>query len=395
MPSANNQQRIALLLGGAAVGVLAVGAAVAFSATSTYFARVVLTPPKRKPQDLRIVGVDRDAGVITLAGGVESRLPGNYGLWFDRDSGHARLGEIVRSDAKGVMRRLIAVDHGEPLPGSPARLDSWNYLSPDELGLPYENVQVAGELGALPAWSFPAANPDAGTWVVHLHGWSARRTESLRAVPTFHDAGFHNLIASYRNDGEGPNSEDGRYALGEREWHDAEAAVRWVLDQGAQRVIVVGFSMGGQIALQLSLRSELAPRIDALVLDSPVVDWVATLHFQGELHRLPTPIRESVIALMSQPWGRLLTGQRESVDLRGLNVLEKADALTVPVLILHSDDDGFVPSGPSRQLAALRPDLVTLVSYDTARHVKLWNLDAQRWSASILTWLAQHGLVER
>lgn len=395
MPSASGQQRIALLVGGAAVGVMAVGAAVAFSAASTYFARAVLTPPKHKPQDLRILGVDRDAGFITLADSVESRLPGNYGLWFDRDSGHARLGGIVHADSHGVVRRLIAVDHGEPMPGSLARLDSWNYLSPDELGLPYENVEVDGELGPLPAWWFPAESPDARTWVVHLHGWSARRTESLRAVPTFHDAGLHNLIASYRNDGEGPLSEDGRVALGDREWHDAESAVRWVLDQGAQRVIVVGFSMGGQIALQLSLRSELAPRIDALVLDSPVVDWVATLHFQGELYRLPTPVREGVIALMSQPWGRVFTGQRQSVDLRGLNVLDKADALTVPILILHSDDDGFVPSGPSRQLAALRPDLVTLVSYDTARHVKLWNLDAKRWSASILTWLAQQGLVER
>ena len=61
-----------------------------------------------------------------------------------------------------------------------------------------------------------------------------------------------------------------------------------------------------------------------------------------------------------------------------------------PVLILHSDDDGFVPSSASHALAAARPDLVELQSFETARHTKLWNYDQQRWTRAIEDWLRRH-----
>jgi len=31
--------------------------------------------------------------------------------------------------------------------------------------------------------------------------------------------------------------------------------------------------------------------------------------------------------------------------------------------------------------------------FEVARHTKLWNYDQERWSASIGTWLAAHGIV--
>jgi hypothetical protein len=57
------------------------------------------------------------------------------------------------------------------------------------------------------------------------------------------------------------------------------------------------------------------------------------------------------------------------------------------VLLLHSDDDGFVPSTASRALAAARPDIVTFVPFEVARHTKLWNYDRTRWEDAIRNWL--------
>jgi len=70
----------------------------------------------------------------------------------------------------------------------------------------------------------------------------------------------------------------------------------------------------------------------------------------------------------------------------------RADELHQPILILHSDDDGFVPSDASHELAQARPDLVTLQVFDTARHTKLWNYDQERWTRAITQWLAAQGL---
>jgi len=55
--------------------------------------------------------------------------------------------------------------------------------------------------------------------------------------------------------------------------------------------------------------------------------------------------------------------------------------------VLHSDDDEFVPSGPSRRLALARPDLVTLVSSRGARHTKEWNVDPDSWDTAVARFL--------
>jgi alpha-beta hydrolase superfamily lysophospholipase len=65
----------------------------------------------------------------------------------------------------------------------------------------------------------------------------------------------------------------------------------------------------------------------------------------------------------------------------------RAKDLSLPILILHSDDDGFVPSTASRALADARPDIVTLVPFSEAKHTKLWNYDEERWNGSIASWL--------
>jgi hypothetical protein len=52
-------------------------------------------------------------------------------------------------------------------------------------------------------------------------------------------------------------------------------------------------------------------------------------------------------------------------------------------LLIHSVDDEFVPVGPSQELAAARPDLVTMEHWDTARHTKEWNVDPERWERSV------------
>ncbi len=64
------------------------------------------------------------------------------------------------------------------------------------------------------------------------------------------EAGYTSLVVSYRNDGDAPNSDDHRYALGDREWQDVSSAIEYAFEHGAERIVLLGYSMGGATVLQ-------------------------------------------------------------------------------------------------------------------------------------------------
>lgn len=368
------------------VGALAVGGALATAIVTVLFARTVVTPPRTRPEDVRILA-DED-NTITLTTTMDSLTPGRYSLWFDGDSGHAKVGEILHFTADTVTRQVLGVDFGDLRQARRGRFSGWFYLSPRELGYAWHEVDIETELGAAPAWLVTAQHP-TDRWMIGVHGRAVRREETLRSVPVFREAGYTSLLISYRNDGDAPQSSDHRYALGDTEWRDVEAAMRYALDNGARSIVLMGWSMGGATVLQALTRSSLAGFVDGVVLESPVVDWVTALHFQGVLNRLPRVVQLGVVFLLGSRWARLFTGQSAPIDLSRLNLVARASELTVPILLMHSDDDGFVPSTASRALAIARPDIVTFEAFATARHTKLWNYDSERWNAAISGWLAR------
>ncbi|WNY34318.1 alpha/beta hydrolase [Curtobacterium flaccumfaciens] len=223
-----------------------------------------------------------------------------------------------------------------------------------------------------------------------VHGRGVTRAETIRAVPVFRAAGYSVVLASWRNDGVAPPSVDGRYGLGSTEWEDVDSVLRWLTAQDAQSVVLMGWSMGGAVVLQTLLRSRFCRagrRGRARVT-------------RGRLARRPEvaepapapaaagPAR-SHSACSGTPVLYRLAGLQRPVDLRELDMVTRADELTVPILLLHSDDDGFVPSSASHDLAPRRPDLVRLEIQTTARHTKLWNHDADWFDARILAWLTE------
>lgn len=366
------------------VGSLIAAVALTSGALSVVFARTIVTPPTRRDEAVRILGYD--ATTITLSASIDAMTPGLYSLWFGQDTGHARIGEIITFSPSSVTRELLGVDLGSLAGVSRARVGGWFYLHPRDLGVPWSDVEIETELGRAPAWLIPAEEPSS-SWVIAVHGRAVRREETLRAVPVFHDAGFTSLLISYRNDGDAPASADRRYTLGDTEWRDVEAAMEYAISHGAQQIVLMGWSMGGATVLQAATRSLLAPFVSGLVLESPVVDWITALHFQGIAHRLPRLVRLGAMSLLTRGWSRGLTGLRSPINLKRLDLAARAKELDLPILLLHSDDDGFVPSTASLSLATARPDIVTFDRFATARHTRLWNYDPDRWTASIAGWL--------
>jgi alpha-beta hydrolase superfamily lysophospholipase len=381
--------RAGKILVGSAVGILALGGAVMAAAAviSVIVARTVIIPPSRRKDDIEILSLDLPNKRVVLSSTPDSRVPGEYSFWFSGDSGHARVGDIIEMDARSVTRSVEPADFGDLEAAHHGRFNGWFYLSPADLGLPFDELQIGTPLGDAPAWLVPAPDPTSNRWMIGVHGRGVRRQEALRGIIPFRAAGFTSLIVSYRNDGDAPRSDDYRYALGDREWLDVEAAMRYAVAHGAEEIVLMGWSMGGATVLQALTRSTYGDKVVGVVLESPVVDWIATLDFQVELRKLPSAIRYGVLSLFKYRWGGIFTGLAEPLDLERLDFVTRAQELDRPVLILHSDDDGFVPSTASRALAIARPDIVSYEAFDVARHTKLWNYDREKWEGAIRRWI--------
>jgi uncharacterized protein len=360
--------------------------ALAAWAAAAYLARKVVSSDAVRPDDVEILGIG-DGSVILRATAM-TVVRGRYGLWLDGGAGHARLGDLIDHDeqSRTVTRELLGVDRGRLRAGW-ARWNQYYYAGTPAaaLGLEHVDVEVEGDLGAMPAWFVPpsATVQARDTWAILVHGRAATREECLRAVPVLHRLGFPVLVVSYRNDADGVRSPGGCCHLGEVEWRDAEAAVLHAVDRGAHDVVMVGWSMGGSIILQLLSRSWTADRVRGVILDAPVIDWRDVLTHQGATNRVPGAVGRLSQTVLEHPHARRLAGTEVPLSLDRLDWVRRAWELQLPMLIVHSDDDDFVPSGPSRRLAAARPDLVTLVSTRGALHTQEWNVDSETWDAAV------------
>jgi pimeloyl-ACP methyl ester carboxylesterase len=191
--------------------------------------------------------------------------------------------------------------------------------------------------------------------------------------------GFTSLVVSFRNDGEAPPSADGRYTLGQSEWLDVDAAVRYAVDNGAQQIVLFGWSLGASIALRLADLSAHSDHIVGLVLDAPVMDWTTTLIQNAGASGLPRPISALGLRVLQSTSMRWVTGLQDPIDFPKLDWVSRASEIKKPVLVLHGLGDPSTPFHVSQQVAELRPDVVRIVSFDTTGHSHEWNVDFKRW----------------
>ncbi|HJB11586.1 MAG TPA: alpha/beta hydrolase [Candidatus Brachybacterium merdavium] len=382
-----------------AVGIGAVGAAAMFTVSAgalTIGARVMARLPlvpqlgvrQRPGLPVRAVYPDR----VHLDTTPESERGGYLALRQSGGAVHVRLGPVDgRPTPTTVSRPLLASDTAERLSVDRAASNGffWAGTPRTAHGLETEEVEVDSPVGHMPAWLVrpdPAegAEPSsADTWAILIHGHGAMRGEALRVIPLLHRLGLTSLTITYRNDTGAPASADRMHHLGLAEWEDTEAAIEYAVARGARRIVLMGWSMGGGIALRTSVRSAHRDRIRSLILDSPAVDWQDILIYHATALRAPRPMRRLALWMMTSRLGARMVRLHEPLALHEMRPEYHAAHLDHPTLLFHALDDATVPPAPSRRLAALRPDLVEFVPVEGASHTREWNRDPARWERAV------------
>jgi alpha-beta hydrolase superfamily lysophospholipase len=331
-----------------------------------------------------ISSIDGDMVSIAQGDPADAALfdPGVMGLVWD--GGYATVSDIVEQTDTEVTRVIASIEGDPVVVGTRVDVDSWFY--PDDfataLGVETEEVIYQTTLGDMDAVFIPGTS---NTWAVLVHGKDAIPRETMRLGGLMAEAGYPVLAISHRNDRGQPADPSGFHQYGVSEWEDLEAAVRYAEGQGAEQVLLGGLSTGGAMVLRFLEHSDEAARVSGVVLDSPNINFGATVTHVAARRKIPLiglPVPSSLAWV-----AKTIGSWRLGVDWQEIDYVSRADQLDIPILIFHGTEDQSVPIETSRDLAAARPDLVTLVEFEGAEHVGSWNVDQARYEDELQLFL--------
>jgi pimeloyl-ACP methyl ester carboxylesterase len=206
--------------------------------------------------------------------------------------------------------------------------------------------------GDVHGWFFRAHGTATGH-VLFCHGNGGNIGDRIPNARLLVAAGFDVLLFDYRGYGRSPGraTEEGTY-------EDARAARAALVDRvGADRVLYVGESLGGAVAMKLAHEQPPA----GLVLQSTFtsVRDMAAVHYRVVPSAL-VPDAYPSLSLVAE--------------------------LRTPLLVLHGERDDIVPASNGRALYDAAPEPKRLHLFPEAGHNDLIAFDGDEWAAVIREW---------
>jgi pimeloyl-ACP methyl ester carboxylesterase len=221
-----------------------------------------------------------------------------------------------------------------------------------------------------------------GSPVVFLHGLGASIYSWRHTIPQIAEAGFRVIALDHRGFGSSEKPEDG-YSNG-----DYVALTLALLDTlNIEEAVLVGHSMGGQIAAEVSLaapsrvrglallapsgfgiRFPIALRVQRWPLIGPIVAGLRNRWFTRVILRStfanPDRVSEADVdqyyAPVAEPaYGRALRGVLREFHFDALR--GRADSIDTPTLMLWGERDRWIPISLGRELAAHLPRVAFFV----------------------------------
>jgi fermentation-respiration switch protein FrsA (DUF1100 family) len=233
--------------------------------------------------------------------------------------------------------------------------------TPADFDLESEPISFKSHDGIiLRGWFIPA--PDSVRAIILCHGYSGDCSPDLVYAPLLHTAGYHLLFFDFRGHG----ASDGTCtSLVSFERADLLAALAHLWSRGITRVGLLGFSMGGAIALA---SASLSPLVVGVISDCAFAElW----HIPRQVARrrgLPEPFAAAV------GWCVVLfASMRLRANLSSADPVRWIDKIAPrPVLIMHGIADADAPVAEAYQLfrVAREPKELWLVPGATHRKIE-------------------------
>ncbi len=231
-------------------------------------------------------------------------------------------------------RKTFAVALGKGDPTDPADLE----LEAQEVTFTLSDGKRS------PGWMIQG-NDTQGPTIVVVHGFGDSRYGSLKRAP---------LVGPYAKrvvvfDLPGQGESDSRRAYGGlREPDDVLAVLGQLEKQDAERIVLLGSSMGASIAIAAAAKAGggIRESILGVIAEGPYRHWDEPLHNIFRKHRYP---RWPIIPLAGE-WLALTAKGFKDFDRAG-----HAAKLSCPLLVLHGSEDRLCPITSAKQIAEAAP----------------------------------------
>lgn len=231
----------------------------------------------------------------------------------------------------------------------------------------------------LVAASFSPEEP-SHKWVLLLHGYTGWKEELYPIAYQYVQKGYHALVPDMRCSGE---SEGDFIGMG---WTDRLDNMLWlekILEQDPEADIVIhGQSMGAACALMMS-GEDLPSSVSAIISDCAYTDAYSMFGKQmKDWFGLPSfPLLDSM---------NLMLQLRGGYDLKDASALEAVKKTSLPVLIIHGDQDDMVPVDMAYELYDAAGGEKELLIIPGAGHAQSMDKDPETYYDTVFAFLGKY-----
>ncbi|WP_092639757.1 alpha/beta hydrolase [Acetanaerobacterium elongatum] len=219
-----------------------------------------------------------------------------------------------------------------------------NMLEPDYYHLENEELYLQSERGYRLCAHYYRAKKPKGVYVLFNHGHTYPYISAIKYLPLFLPRGINVIIPDHVGHG---RSDDGFVTFGFYEHRDSMAWIGKLQEiakaDGVEHPVfgVMGESMGAAISLLMAAKDS---RLSFCIADCGYTSWNEIIR-----HQIITAYpRLLVLALpLARAFIRIASGAR----VKDVNILQAAQSLQIPALIIHGGADQKVPTEMGRQLA--------------------------------------------
>lgn len=236
---------------------------------------------------------------------------------------------------------------------------------------PYEEVYITSDDGLRLRGRYYRGREGAPI-VIGCHGYRGTPSRDFSGGTAMYlGAGFHLLMIEQRAH---CGSEGHTITFGVRERYDCLRWIDYVRGRfGADRPILLGgISMGAATVLMAS-GLDLPDNVKGIVADAPYTSPGAIIRkVCGDLH-IPAGLAWPFLWLGARLFGGFDLSQKDA------DAAEAVRAARVPILLIHGEDDRFVPCDMGRKIAAANPALIEIHTFPEAGHGLSFLVDRPRY----------------
>ena len=239
--------------------------------------------------------------------------------------------------------------------------------------VPCETVFVESEDG-LRLFGRYYHSKDGAPVVIAMHGYRGTPFRDFSGGSEFYfSSGMNLLLIEQRAH---CRSEGHVISFGIKERFDCLKWIDFVRDRfGAETpVILTGISMGAATVLMAS-ELDLPGNVKGIVADCPYTTPKAIIRKICDERYIPADLAYPFLWLGARLFG--------GFDLTEAGAVEAVKKAKVPILLIHGEDDNFVPCAMGREIAEANPDLIELHTFPGAGHGLSFLVDRPRYEAVV------------